>query len=90
MPVEVMFVALGGMATFLMMIRMIHRNRLEALRLRSGGGEVNGRVEKLLADNAAEMAKMRERISVLEKLVTDDDRRLADEIERLRRSETRV
>lgn len=90
MPPEVMFVALGGMATFLFMIRMVHKQRLEALKLRHGVGQDGSRIDKLLADNAAEMAKMRERISVLEKLVTDDDRRLADEIERLRRSETRV
>jgi hypothetical protein len=36
-----------------------------------------------------EVASLKERVRVLEKLVTDDDRRLADEIERLRRSETR-
>lgn len=34
-----------------------------------------------------EMAKLKDRVRVLEKLVTDDDRRLADEIERLRRSD---
>ncbi len=35
-----------------------------------------------------EIDKLRERVRVLEKLLTDDDRRLADEIERLRRTET--
>lgn len=34
--------------------------------------------------SAAEMQQLKERIRVLEKLATDDDRRLAGEIERLR------
>jgi hypothetical protein len=35
-----------------------------------------------------EIVKLKDRVRVLEKLVTDDDRRLADEIERLRRTDT--
>lgn len=34
-----------------------------------------------------EVARLKERVRVLEKLVTDDDRRLAEEIDRLRRPE---
>lgn len=34
-----------------------------------------------------EVARLKERVRVLEKLVTDDDRRLSDEIDRLRRSD---
>ncbi len=36
-----------------------------------------------------EIAALKERVQVLEKLVTDDDRRLADEIDRLRRADAR-
>ena len=42
------------------------------------------RLEKITADAQAEIARLKERVMVLEKLVTDDDRRLASEIERLR------
>jgi cell division protein FtsB len=35
-------------------------------------------------DTVAEIARLKDRVSVLEKLVTDDDRRLASEIARLR------
>lgn len=42
------------------------------------------RLEKITADAQTEIARLKERVMVLEKLVTDDDRRLANEIERLR------
>lgn len=42
------------------------------------------RLEKVIADAQAEIARLKERVKVLEKLATDGDRRLADEIERLR------
>lgn len=86
MPVEVMLVALGGMATFLIMLRMIHTQKMARINAR-GGGEAADRLERIVAEQAAEMQKMRDRISVLEKLVTDDDRRLAGEIEKLRRED---
>jgi len=56
------------------------------LALKAGQGET-GRLEQILAANQAEMAKLRERVQVLEKLATDDDRRLAGDIERLRTTE---
>jgi hypothetical protein len=45
-----------------------------------GGGE---RVEQILADAQKEVASLRERVQVLERLATDEDRRLASEISRL-------
>jgi hypothetical protein len=45
-----------------------------------GGGE---RVEQILAENQAEMANLRQRVQVLERLATDEDRRVASEINRL-------
>jgi hypothetical protein len=43
----------------------------------------NERVEQILAETQAEMATLRERVQVLERLVTDEDRRVASEISRL-------
>ncbi len=37
-----------------------------------------------------ELQKLKERVAVLERIATDDDRKLAGEIERLRRSEERI
>lgn len=42
------------------------------------------------AEMRAELENLRQRVAVLERVVTSDDIRLADEIERLRRSETRA
>ncbi len=53
------------------------------LALKAGQGDA-GRLEQILVANQTEIAKLRERVQVLEKLVTDDDRRLSDDIERLR------
>jgi len=61
----------------------------EKIRARSRG--VDGDAEQLrgiVGDLHQDVAKLKDRVRVLEKLVTDDDRRLADEIERLRRTET--
>jgi hypothetical protein len=41
------------------------------------------------AEMRAELENLRQRVAVLERVVTSDDLRLADEIERLRRQETR-
>lgn len=53
------------------------------LALKAGQGDA-GRLEQILVANQTEIAKLRERVQVLEKLATDDDRRLAGDIERLR------
>jgi hypothetical protein len=41
------------------------------------------RVDRILAETQAEMARLRERVQVLERLATDEDRRVASEISRL-------
>jgi len=89
MPIEVMFVALAGMGTFLAMISMAHKARIAKYSALRGGGEDAARLEQIVAATSAEVARLRERVQVLEKLVTDDDRRLASEIERLRPPEAR-
>ena len=45
------------------------------------------RLEQILAATQAEVTKLRDRVQVLERLATDDDRRLAGEIDRLRSAE---
>jgi hypothetical protein len=85
MPVEVMFVAIAGIIATFFLIRagMRHEERKLELTNREGG---DGRIEAILAATQQEVTKLRERVQVLEKLVTDDDRKLASDIERLRRS----
>ena len=59
--------------------------KLERQRLRSK--TLSGETEEqrgLIAEMHAEIVKLRDRVNVLEKLATDDDRKLASEIERLR------
>jgi len=82
MPPEVMFVALAGIFATLYVIRMGMKHEEKRMALKAGGG--SERVDAILADTQKEVAQLRDRVQVLEKLVTDDDRRLASEIERLR------
>ena len=86
MPVEVMFVAITGIVFTFLLIRMGMKH--EERKLQLNNGEDGGRLEAIVTATQQEVAKLRERVQVLEKLVTDDDRKLADEIERLRRSES--
>ncbi len=51
-------------------------------------GEETEQLRGVVGEMHSEIGKLRQRIQVLEKLMTDDDRRLADDIERLRRTET--
>ncbi len=63
----------------------------EKVRARSRGAEgETDQLRGIVGDLHQDVAKLKDRVRVLEKLVTDDDRRLADEIERLRRTETRL
>jgi hypothetical protein len=88
MPVEVMFVAITAIVCTFFVIKMGIRHEERKLELKAGGAE-GGRVEAILAETQKEVARLRERVQVLEKLVTDDDRKLASDIERLRRDEAR-
>ena len=61
----------------------------EKIRARSrGAGEDADALRGVGGALHPEIGKLKDRVRVLEKLVTDDDRRLADEIERLRRTDT--
>lgn len=86
MPTSVAMVAIAGMATFLVMLWLSHKMQAERLRAKGGlGMEEMARLQHVVTQTSAELARLRERVQVLEKLVTDDDRKLADEIERLRK-----
>jgi hypothetical protein len=89
MSTEVMFVAIAGMGTFLLMIHIIGKAETDKARVNAAGSEDTEGMKRLLADNTAEISRLRARVEVLERLATDGDRRLAGDIERLR-SEQRV
>jgi hypothetical protein len=52
---------------------------------KNGSAEV-ARLNAIIGDMAADMQKLKDRVHVLERIATSDDKRLADEIERLGRS----
>lgn len=52
-----------------------------------GYGEEADALRGVVGEMHQDIVKLKDRVRVLEKLVTDDDRRLADEIERLRRTD---
>lgn len=49
-----------------------------------------GRTSASDAEMVREIQKLKDRVAVLERIATDDDKKLAGEIERLRRSEERI
>ena len=83
MPTSVAFVAIAGMATFLVMIWMINRAEIAKARAKTGSSDVIAKLESALAETSTEMARLRDRVAVLERLATDEDRRVASEISRL-------
>jgi uncharacterized protein YlxW (UPF0749 family) len=83
MPPEVMFVAMTGIICTFLVIRMGMNHAARKLNADSSAAD-GGRLETILTETQKEVAQLRDRVQVLEKLVTDDDRRLASEIERLR------
>ncbi|HOY77430.1 MAG TPA: hypothetical protein PLN33_06465 [Hyphomonadaceae bacterium] len=56
--------------------------------MKATGGADFQRMGQMLAATQTEMAGLRERVQVLERLATDDDSKLASDIERLRSAET--
>jgi uncharacterized protein YlxW (UPF0749 family) len=60
------------------------------MKLQAGQAAASGQVDQLaaeLAQTRTEMARLQDRVNVLERLATDGDRKLANDIERLRRDE---
>ncbi len=58
----------------------------QRLRIRAGESEAED-LKALIGDMHGEITKLKDRVRVLERLATDGDRNLADEIERLRRQD---
>jgi hypothetical protein len=60
-------------------VRMALAHEEKRLALKHGGSDV-ARLEQIVATNEAEMVKLRQRVEILERLATDEDRRLSREI----------
>ncbi len=76
------------LASTVQIVRMAIAHEEKRLGLQAGQADIV-RLEQIIVANQTEMAKLRDRVNVLEKLATDDDRRLATDIERLRADELR-
>jgi hypothetical protein len=91
MTMIVVVIALVAVFT-LIVTRMAFKheeNQMQALKSKAAGETDVARLEQILAANQSEMMKLRDRVQVLERLVTDEDRRVSGEIDRLK-SEQRV
>jgi len=62
-----------------LIVKMAMEHEEKKLGLKAG----DDRAEQILAETHAEMASLRERVQVLERLATDEDRRVSNEISRL-------
>lgn len=73
-------VGLGIVLAFtLQVIRMGIAHEEKRLALKAGVSDAS-RLEQIIAANETEIAKLRQRVEVLERLATDDERRLTREI----------
>lgn len=77
------------LAATIQIIRMGLAHEEKRMALKAGVGDA-ARLEQIVAANAAEMAKLRQRVEVLERLATDDERRLSREISGLEAGRTPV
>lgn len=77
------------MASGVQIVRMALAHEEKRLALKHGGGDAT-RLEQIVAANEAEMARLRQRVEVLERLATDEDRRLSREISGLKTERTSV
>jgi cell division protein FtsB len=73
-------VGLGIVLAFtLQVIRMGIAHEEKRLAMKAGVGDAS-RLEQIIAANETEIARLRQRVEVLERLATDDERRLTREI----------
>ncbi len=79
-------VIVGGISGVLTSKHNLERERIKARSAASG--EESEAAQGMVGDLHHEVARLKQRVQVLERLVTDDDRKLSDEIERLRRRDT--
>jgi len=73
----------GGVSTVLTSKHNLEREKMKARS--AAAGEESEAAHSMMGDLHHDVARLKERVQVLERLVTDDDRKLSDEIERLRR-----
>ncbi|MBI1338971.1 hypothetical protein GC169_02005 [bacterium] len=86
MPVEILMFLLAGMALTFWIVRASLRHeerKLELKAAQAGGQEMAEANAQLVRD----VARLKERVGVLERLVTDPDARLSSEIEKLKQTE---
>jgi hypothetical protein len=86
MTMIVIVVAMVGVFAFVVtMMSFRHEERqMQAQGAAAAGKDEIARLEHILAETQSDMLKLRDRVQVLERLVTDEDRNLAGEINRLR------
>ena len=77
------------LAFTLQVIRMGIAHEEKHMALKAGASDAS-RLEQIIASNEAELSRLRERVEVLERLATDDERRLTREISGLRGDRTPV
>ena len=75
-------IVVAGLIFAFVITRMALRHKERKLELAGRRGD-DGRLEAVLTATQQEVARLRERVQVLERLATDEDRRLASEIDRL-------
>lgn len=75
------------MSSAVQIVRMALAHEEKRLALKAGVGDA-ARLEQIVGANEAEMAKLRQRVEVLERLATDDEGRLSREISSLRNDRT--
>jgi len=63
-----------------LIVKMALQHEEKRLAIEAGKNES---VDQILADTQTEMARLRDRVQVLERLATDEDRRVSSEISRL-------
>jgi phage shock protein B len=63
---------------------VIGRTILRMMEMRKSGAGASAETAARLEGHDQELSRLRDRVAVLERLLTDDDRKLASEIERLR------
>lgn len=78
-------IVIGSIAGIVQQGIKLERDKVRASRRKAEGDSVE--LGAIVSDLHKDVARLKDRVLVLEKLVTDDDRRLATEIERLRRDE---
>ncbi len=73
-------VVIATLVFIFLIVRMALKHEEKKLAVKSAASE---RTDQLLAETQAQVARLTERVKVLERLATDDDSRLAREIDRL-------